>query len=88
MIHIDHVDKVEGEQQEEEAGELDEHQGHGVVVLVLHLGQKQVDYGVQGEEATMEEKEGAEDSHDNAEDDVERSCHCRLSLVVEHVLTA
>ena len=41
MVHIDHVDEVEGEQPEKEAtdpaGELEELQGHGVVVLVHHL---------------------------------------------------
>ena len=55
VIHVDHVDKVEGEQPEEEstypAGELEELQGHGVVVLVLHhhLGKGKVDDEFEGE---------------------------------------
>ena len=65
MVHIDHVDEVEGEQPEEEAtvpaGELEELQGHGVVFLVLHLhlgpgpvdeeNSEKVEKGVDGEEA-------------------------------------
>ena len=41
MLQIVNVDEVEGELPEEEAtdpsGELEQLQGHGVVVLVLHL---------------------------------------------------
>ena len=77
-----HVDKVKGEQPEEEstdpAGELEELQGHGVVVVVLHLhlGKGHVDDGFEGElagvgPAATEEEEGAEDSEDNTEEDVE-----------------
>ena len=65
MVHIEHVDEVEGEQPEEEAtvpaGELEELQGHGVVFLVLHLhlgpgpvdeeNSEKVEKGVDGEEA-------------------------------------
>ena len=78
MIHVDHVDKVEREQPEEEstdpAGELEELHGHGMVVLVLHLhlGKGHVDDGLEGElagvgPATTEEEEGAKNSKDNAE---------------------
>ena len=67
MVHIDHVDEVEGEQPEEEAtvpaGELEELQGHGVVFLVLHLhlGPGPVDNG----------EEGAENTKNYAEENVE-----------------
>ena len=56
MIHVDHIDKVEGREQPEKestypAGELEELQGHGVVVLVLHLhlGKGHIDDGFEGE---------------------------------------
>ena len=58
MVHIDYVDKVDCEQPEEEAtdpaGELEELQGHVIVVLVfhLHLGPGPVDDGVEGEVAS------------------------------------
>ena len=80
VVDIDHVDKVEGEQPEEEstypAGELEELQGHGVVVLHLHLGKGHVDDGFEGKlagvgPATTEEEDGAKDSEDNAEPDIE-----------------
>ena len=78
VIHVDHVDKVEGEQPEEEstypADELEELQGHGVVVLHLHLGKGHVDDGFQGKLAGVgpaTTEEGAKDSEDNAEDDGE-----------------
>ena len=74
-----HIDKVKGEQPEEEstdpAGELEELQGHGVVVVVihLHLGKGHIDDGFEGElagvgPAATEEEEGAED---NTEEDAE-----------------
>ena len=50
MVHIDYVGEVEEEQPEEEAidpaGELEQLQGHGVVVLNLHLGPGPVGVGV------------------------------------------
>ena len=57
---------------------MEELQGHGVVVLVLHLHlvEGHVDDGFEGElagvgPATPEEEDGAKDSEDNAEPDVE-----------------
>ena len=81
MVHIDYVDKVDCEQPEEEAtdpaGELEELQGHVIVVLVfhLHLGPGPVDDGVEGEVAGVgpvatDDEECSEDSQDEAEDDV------------------
>ena len=71
-----YIDKVEGEQPEEEstykADELEELQGHGLVVL--HLGKGHVDDGFKGKFAGVgpaTTEEGAKDSEYNAESDVE-----------------
>ena len=81
VVHIVNVYEVEGKLPEEEAtdpaGELEELQGHVIVVLVfhLHLGPGPVDDGVEGEvvgvgPVATDDEECSEDSQDEAEDDV------------------